>query len=200
MALLAEGVAPALIENAGLQAGMPVGPLALTDEVSAELVVKIDKQTQADLGDAYRERPGQSVARKMVELGRIGKKAGLGFYDYPEGGKKSLWPGLSVTFPLAATQPPLAELVQRLLFVQSLEAARCMEEGVLTAARDADVGSVLGWGFPAYLGGTIGQIQGLGVKAFAAQCEQLAGRHGERFAPPQLLRDMAGRGDEFYPR
>jgi 3-hydroxyacyl-CoA dehydrogenase/enoyl-CoA hydratase/3-hydroxybutyryl-CoA epimerase len=200
MALLAEGVAPALIENAGLQAGMPVGPLALTDEVSSELVVKIDRQTQADLGDAYRERPGQSVARKMVELGRIGKKAGRGFYDYPESGKKNLWSGLTEQFPLAATQPPLAELVQRLLFVQSLEAARCMEEGVLTTARDADVGSVLGWGFPAYLGGTLGQIQGLGLPAFVAQCEHLAARHGARFAPPQLLLDMAGRGDEFYPR
>ena len=200
MALLSQGVAPALIENAGLQAGMPVGPLALTDEVSAELVVKIDRQTQADLGDAWRERPGQSVARKLVELGRIGKKAGRGFYDYPEGGKKSLWPGLAEQFPLAATQPPLAELVQRLLFVQSLEAARCMEEGVLTTARDADVGSVLGWGFPAYLGGTIGQIQGLGVQTFVAQCEPLAARHGARFAPPQLLLDMASRGEAFYPR
>ena len=200
LALLAEGVAPQLIESAGLQAGMPVGPLALTDEVSAELIVKIDKQTQADLGAAYRARPGQEVARTIVELGRIGKKAGLGFYDYPQGAKKQLWSGLAQYFPVAATQPTMDELVQRLILVQSVESARCMEEGVLTTARDADVGSILGWGFPPFRGGTISQIQGMGIQAFIAQCEQLAARHGERFSPPQLLRDMAAKGESFYPR
>ena len=197
LALLAEGVAPQLIESAGLQAGMPVGPLALTDEVSAELIVKIDKQTQADMGAAYRARPGQDVAKKIVELGRIGKKAGQGFYDYPQGAKKQLWPGLAEHFPLAATQPPLDELVQRLILVQSVESARCLEEGVLTTARDADVGSILGWGFPPFRGGTISQIQGMGLQAFIAQCKQLAARHGERFNPPQRLKDMAAKGESL---
>jgi 3-hydroxyacyl-CoA dehydrogenase/enoyl-CoA hydratase/3-hydroxybutyryl-CoA epimerase len=200
LAMLAEGVAPALIENAGLQAGMPVGPLALTDEVSAELIVKIDKQTQADLGAAYRARPGQQVAAKIAALGRIGKKAGQGFYDYPQGGKKLLWTGLAEHFPVAATQPPLDELVQRLIVVQSVETARCMQEGVLTTAREADVGSILGWGFPPFRGGTISQIHSTGIAQFVAQCERLAAQHGARFSPPQLLKDMAAKGEAFYAR
>ena len=200
LAMLDEGVAPALIENAGLQAGMPVGPLALTDEVSAELIVKIDKQTRADLGDAYRARAGQEVAKKIVDLGRMGKKSGLGFYDYPPGAKKQLWPGLAEHFPQALAQPAMAELVQRLILVQSVEAARCLQEGVITSARDADVGSILGWGFPPFRGGAISQIHGTGIKAFVAECEQLAALHGERFSPPQRLLDMAAKGESFYPR
>lgn len=200
LAMLDEGVAPALIENAGLQAGMPVGPLALTDEVSAELIVKIDKQTRADLGDAYQARAGQEVAKKIVDLGRMGKKSGLGFYDYPPGAKKQLWPGLVEHFPQALAQPSMAELVQRLILVQSVEAARCLQEGVITSARDADVGSILGWGFPPFRGGAISQIHGTGIKAFVAQCEQLAALHGERFSPPQLLKNMAAKGESFYPR
>lgn len=200
MAMLAEGVTPALIENAGLQAGMPVGPLALTDEVSAELIVKIDRQTQADLGTAYRARAGQAVAKKIAELGRIGKKASQGFYDYSQGGKKLLWAGLAEHFPAAAIQPPFAELVQRLIVVQSVEAVRCMQEGVLATAREADVGSILGWGFPSFRGGTISQIHYTGIAQFVAQCEQLAIRHGERFSPPQLLKDMAVKGEAFYKR
>jgi len=200
MAMLAEGVAPALIENAGLQAGMPVGPLALTDEVSAELCVKIDKQTKADLGDAYREGPGMATARKIVALERIGKKSGKGFYEYPEGGKKFLWPELAEHFPRAAQQPSLETLVQRLVTVQAVETARCMQEGVVTTARDADVGSILGWGFPPFRGGTISQIHRTGIANFVQQCEQLAAMHGQRFEPPQLLKDMAAKGETFYSR
>ncbi|MES2130002.1 MAG: 3-hydroxyacyl-CoA dehydrogenase NAD-binding domain-containing protein [Pseudomonadota bacterium] len=200
MAMLAEGIAPALIDNAGLQAGMPVGPLALTDEVSAELCYKIDKQTEADLGAQYLKPAGIDTIRKIVELGRIGRKAGKGFYDYPEGGKKLLWPGLAEHFPVAPVQPSLDELVQRLIVRQSVETARCMAEGVVETARDADVGSILAWGFPPFRGGTIGQIHNSGIAAFIAQCEQLAERHGARFAPPQLLRDMAAKGQQFYPQ
>jgi 3-hydroxyacyl-CoA dehydrogenase/enoyl-CoA hydratase/3-hydroxybutyryl-CoA epimerase len=200
MAMLAEGVKPALIENAGMQAGMPVGPLALTDEVSAELVYKIDKQTQSDLGTTYKAPAGIEVAQKMVALGRIGKKAGQGFYDYPEGGKKRLWSDLDAQFPVAAVQPTLEELVQRLINIQSLETARCMEEGVLTTARDADVGSVLGWGVPPFRGGTISQIHSVGVAAFVQQCDALAAKFGKRFEPPRSLRDMAATGEAFYTR
>jgi 3-hydroxyacyl-CoA dehydrogenase / enoyl-CoA hydratase / 3-hydroxybutyryl-CoA epimerase len=198
LAMLAEGIAPALIENAGLQAGMPVGPLALTDEVSSELIDKIDRQTRLDLGDAYRGRPGHDVAARMVQLARIGKKAGQGFYDYPEGGKKRLWPGLAEQFPRAAAQPGVAELVERLITVQAVETVRCMEEGVLTTARDADVGAILGWGFPAFRGGPLGEVDKHGAAAFLARCERLAASHGERFAPPSLLRSMAQSGKKFY--
>ncbi len=200
MAMLAEGVKPALIENAGLQAGMPVGPLALTDEVSAELVYKIDKQTQSDLGEAYKAPAGMAAVQKMVELSRIGKKAGQGFYDYPEGGKKCLWTGLAAQFPVATQQPALDELVQRLINIQSLETARCMEEGVLTTARDADVGSVLAWGVPPFRGGTIGQIHTVGVATFVQQCDALTVKFGERFTPTKTLRDMAAKGEAFYAR
>ncbi len=200
LAMLAEGVAPALIEGAGLQAGMPVGPLALTDEVSAELCVKIDRQTQSDLGAAYQKPVGIAVAQQLVSLGRIGKKSGKGFYDYAEGGKKALWPGLAEQFPVAAQQPALDTLVQRLVTIQSVESARCMAEGVVTTARDADVGSVLGWGVPPFSGGTISHIHSTGVAKFVAQCDALAALHGERFKPPQSLRDMAARGESFYTR
>ncbi|KGD36546.1 3-hydroxyacyl-CoA dehydrogenase NAD-binding domain-containing protein [Burkholderia pseudomallei] len=199
LAMLAEGVAPALIENAGLLAGMPVGPLALTDEVSSELIHKITRQTRADLGDAYVARPGEDVAARMVELGRLGRKAGLGYYDYPaSGGKKALWPGLAQEFPLAAEQPDVAALIERLVTVQAVETARCLEERVLTTARDADVGAILGWGFPAFRGGPASYIHGVGVDAFVARCDRLAARHGARFAAPALLREMAAQGRSFY--
>jgi 3-hydroxyacyl-CoA dehydrogenase/enoyl-CoA hydratase/3-hydroxybutyryl-CoA epimerase len=200
LVMLSEGVKPALIEAAGLQAGMPVGPLALIDEVSAELVCKVDRQAAADLGAAYRSPAGIAVAQKMVGLGRIGKKAGQGFYDYPPSGKKTLWTGLAQLFPLAGRQPALDELVQRLINIQSLEAARCMEEGVLTRAQDADVGSVLGWGFPAFRGGTLSHIHSVGLASFVQQCDAQAAKFGERFRPAQILREMAASGQSFYQR
>ncbi|AJY41052.1 enoyl-CoA hydratase/isomerase family protein [Burkholderia humptydooensis] len=199
LAMLAEGVAPALIENAGLLAGMPVGPLALTDEVSSDLIHKITKQTRADLGDAYAARPGEDVAARMVELGRLGRKAGLGYYDYPAtGGRKALWPGLAREFPVAAEQPDVTALIERLVTVQAVETARCLEERVLMTARDADVGAILGWGFPAFRGGPVSHIHGVGVDAFVATCDRLAARHGARFAAPALLREMAAQRRSFY--
>jgi 3-hydroxyacyl-CoA dehydrogenase/enoyl-CoA hydratase/3-hydroxybutyryl-CoA epimerase len=199
IAMLSEGVNPALIDNAGRMAGMPVGPLALADEVSIELMYKIAKQTRADLGDAYVEHPATVVATKMVEsLERIGKKAGAGFYDYPEGGKKHLWSGLTEHFPLADEQPSVEEVQQRLLHIQGIEAARCYEENVVTEPADADVGSIMGWGFCPQHGGVLSYIQTVGVREFVQQCDALAKAHGERFAPPALLRDMAEKGEKFY--
>jgi 3-hydroxyacyl-CoA dehydrogenase/enoyl-CoA hydratase/3-hydroxybutyryl-CoA epimerase len=198
LALLAEGVAPARIENAGLQAGMPVGPLALTDEVSSELIWKIDRQTRLDLGEAYQARPGHEVAARMVELGRIGKKAGKGFYDYPAGGRKSLWSGLTELFPRAPAQPDVAAVVERLIVVQAVETARCMDEGVLRSPRDADVGAILAWGFPPFRGGPLSMIDNAGAAAFVAQCERLAAAHGGRFAPPAQLRAMAASGATYH--
>jgi 3-hydroxyacyl-CoA dehydrogenase/enoyl-CoA hydratase/3-hydroxybutyryl-CoA epimerase len=202
LTLLAEGVAPALIENAGKAAGMPVGPLALADEVSLELLHRIRGQTRKDMGAAYRPDGSEPVLTLMVEtLGRMGKKAGRGFYEYPADGKKRLWPDLARHFPVKpeAEQPALADVITRLIYIQSVETARCLEENVLTDRRDADVGSIMGWGFPPFRGGTISQIDTVGVRPFVAECDRLAQKFGSRFTPPQLLRDMAAAGRNFYP-
>ncbi|MFG6448859.1 3-hydroxyacyl-CoA dehydrogenase NAD-binding domain-containing protein [Roseateles sp. BYS180W] len=199
LALLAEGVAPALIENAGLQVGMPVGPLALTDEVSSELIARIDRQTQIDLGADYRAHPGHIVARQMVEWGRIGRKSGKGFYDYPADAAKQLWAGLGERYAVRPDQPDVQDVVERLLMAQCIEAVRCLEEGVLHSALDGDVGAVLGWGFPAARGGPFGEIHSQGVNRVVQRCEQLCRQHGARFAPPQRLVQMQQRGEAFYP-
>ncbi len=199
LAMLADGVKPALIENAGKNAGMPVGPLGMSDEVSIELMHKVAQQTKADLGDAYVALAGEDVMTTMVEsLGRLGRKSGKGFYDYPETGRKRLWPGLAEQFPISGEQPDVEEVKQRLLYVQAVETARCLEEGVLNNAADADVGSILGWGFPPYTGGTLSLVDMVGVEDFVAQCDRLAQRFGERFTPPKLLRDMAAKGERFH--
>ena len=200
LTLLVEGVSPALIDNAGRMAGMPVGPLALADEVSIDLMAKVRRQTKADLGAAYEgNAKSDALIDLMVErLGRPGKKAGKGFYDYPANAKKRLWPGLAEHFPPAAEQPDVEEVKRRLLYVQSVETARCMEENVVTDPRDADVGAILGWGFPPFLGGTVSQIHSIGIDRFVAECDRLAQRYGKRFAPPKLLRDMAAAGRAFY--
>ena len=211
MALLEEGVPPALIDKAGLIAGMPVGPLALADEISLELVHKIGQQTKADLGAAYVERAADRIAAKMVvDLGRLGRKSGAGFYDYPADGSKNLWPALAQQFPQkvpAGTQSagvgdtatmPLDEIIERLILVQSVETARCLEENVLRAPIDADVGAILGWGYPPFRGGPVGWLHTLGLPAAVAALDRLAARHGPRFAAPQSLRDMAVRGERFY--
>jgi 3-hydroxyacyl-CoA dehydrogenase/enoyl-CoA hydratase/3-hydroxybutyryl-CoA epimerase len=199
MTMLAEGVSPALIENAGRTAGMPMPPLALIDEFSAELLYKAMKQAREDQGGSYRAQPQDEVLKRMVEkLGRLGRKAGKGFYEHPADGKKRLWPGLSEEFPVSDHQPTLEEVQHRLMYSQSLEAARCVAEGIVSE-RDADVGSILGWGFPAVLGGALGQIDTVGVKRFVEECEQMARRHGERFEVPQALRDRAEKGQQYYP-
>lgn len=198
-ALLAEGVAPALIENAGRLAGMPLGPLALADEVSLALNHHILAQTRADLGDAYAAGPGDAVIATMVEtLGRAGKAAGRGFYEYPAGGRKRLWPDLGRHFPCVDSQPEVAAIQRRLLHIQAVETARCIADGVITDPRDADLGSVLGWGFAPFTGGVVSYMDGIGVGEFVDQCAALAQRHGPRFAPPEPLRRMAKDGRSFY--
>ncbi len=200
IAMLGEGVAPALIDRAGRMAGMPVGPLALADEVSLELMLKIAAQTRADLGDAYVAHPGEAVTQRVAgEHGRVGKKVGAGFYDYPDGEDKRLWSQLAELFPVEQEQPSVAHVIQRLLHIQGLETARCMEEGVVMAPADADVGSILGWGFCPQHGGTASYIQTVGVPEFVAQCDALADAHGERFRPNAKLRQMAASGELFYP-
>ncbi|WP_341909276.1 3-hydroxyacyl-CoA dehydrogenase NAD-binding domain-containing protein [Ferrovibrio terrae] len=201
LTMLAEGVAPALIENAGKAAGMPVGPLALADEVSLELMHRVRTQTKKDLGDAYKPDGSAPVLSLMVEkLGRMGKKAAKGFYEYPADGKKKLWTELGKHFPVKpeAEQPALADVIKRLVYIQSVETARCVEENVIIDVRDADVGSIMGWGFPPFRGGTISNIDTVGVQPFVTECDALAQKHGARFTPPKLLRDMAAGGKSFY--
>ncbi len=209
MALLQEGVSPALIDNAGRIAGMPVGPLALADEVSIELVHKIAKQTRADLGDRYAPRAADQVAALMVDkLNRLGKKSGHGFYEYPRpnsghqyptDAKKHLWPGLAEHFPVKAEQPSLEQVIERLMLIQSIETVRCLEEGVLTSPADADVGAILGWGYPPFRGGPIGQIHTMGLANFTAACDRLAEQCGERFRPTEGLRKKSAEGSQFFP-
>ncbi|MEL7537429.1 MAG: 3-hydroxyacyl-CoA dehydrogenase NAD-binding domain-containing protein [Pseudomonadota bacterium] len=199
MHMLAEGVNPALIENVARHAGMPVGPLAVTDEVSLELSYHVMKQTRADLGDDYPWSAADDVVNKMVEdLDRRGKRFGKGFYDYPEGGKKHLWPGLGEHFPVAEKQPDPAHLKQRLLYAQALDTVRCMDEGVVTDPADADIGSIFGWGFPPYTGGTISFIETEGLANFVRNADALAEQYGDRFAVPDSLRKLAATGGSFY--
>jgi 3-hydroxyacyl-CoA dehydrogenase/enoyl-CoA hydratase/3-hydroxybutyryl-CoA epimerase len=200
VALLQEGVNPALIENGAKLAGMPVGPLAVSDEVSIDLSWKVMTQTEKDLGRRYDKPVSYETVRKFVEeLKRPGRRFGAGFYDYPQDGKKHLWPGLAEVFPRAPQQPSADEVMKRLLCIQALETARCMEEGVVTTAAEADLGSILGWGFPAWTGGTLSYIDTIGIRNFVAECDRLAKRYGKRFKPSKWLRERAERNEPFHP-
>jgi 3-hydroxyacyl-CoA dehydrogenase/enoyl-CoA hydratase/3-hydroxybutyryl-CoA epimerase len=201
--MLTEGVPAAMIENVGRMAGMPVGPLSLNDEVAVDLAWKILKATEADLGAEAIDARQKALLGEMVEkLGRFGRKNRKGFYDYPERGPKKLWPGLADLQPVKL-DPDLIdvqELKDRLLGIQALETARCFEENVLTDVREADVGSILGFGFAPFTGGTLSYIDMMGTKRFVALCEKLAAKHGPRFVPSGLLVDMAARNESFYGR
>lgn len=199
MVMLSEGIAPALIENAGKRSGMPMPPLALADQVGLTLMAQVGRQTRADLGDAAPHNPSTPVLEKLVfELDRGGARGGRGFYDYSEDGKR-LWPGLSELWPAAGAQPAAEALVERFLLVQVLEALRCVEEGVITEPGDVDVGAILGWGFAAYTGGPLSYVDTHGAAHVLARAEALAAQLGERFEPPGLLRTMAAEGRTFYP-
>jgi 3-hydroxyacyl-CoA dehydrogenase/enoyl-CoA hydratase/3-hydroxybutyryl-CoA epimerase len=200
--MLADGVPAAMVETCGKMAGMPVGPLSLGDEVALDLAWKIVSATRKDLGEAYRPSPLDAILEEMVvKRERFGRKNGKGFYDY-QGRDKALWPGIPevVGEPKAAEDFSVTELKQRLLVMQALETARIFEEGCLTDVREADVGSILGFGFAPYSGGTLSYIDGMGTRAFVELCERFTERHGERFAPNALLIDMAKTDDRFYRR
>ncbi|MEE1657409.1 FAD-dependent oxidoreductase [Microvirga sp. CF3062] len=201
--MLTQGVPAPMIEQAGKQVGMPVGPLSLNDEVGVDLGLKILRATKAQLGDAAIIPEQEQLLTTLVEKeGRFGRKNRKGFYDYPEGGQKLLWPGLKdlQVDPAAAELIDMDELKQRLLVTQALEAARTVEEGVVTDPREADVGSILGFGFAPYTGGALSYIDFMGAKAFVELCRTLQAKHGDRFAPPKLLVDMAASGETFYGR
>ena len=197
--MVAEGIAPALIEHCARQAGMPVGPLAITDELSIELSVHAGQAQAKEFADTY--QPGRSVPvlNRLYDLGRLGKKVGQGFYDHGEQGKR-LWPGLAELYPLRAEQPQPQDLRQRILYVQALDAAKAMAQGVLLSPADGDIGAILGVGFPAYTGGPFCFIDGIGLPAFVAEADRLADLFGEHLRPNDLLREMAAKGQTFYGR
>jgi 3-hydroxyacyl-CoA dehydrogenase / enoyl-CoA hydratase / 3-hydroxybutyryl-CoA epimerase len=201
--MLTEGVPAAMIENVGRMAGMPVGPLALNDEVAVDLGWKILKATEADLGAKAVDARQKTLLREMVEKrGRFGRKNGKGFYDYPANGPKKLWPDL-VDFQLKKPDPDkidIEELKLRLLGIQALETSRCFEEKVLTDVREADVGSILGFGFAPFSGGTLSWIDMMGTKRFVELCRKLDKKYGARFAPNKLLIDLAQHNEGFYQR
>ena len=202
--MLTEGVPAAMIENVGRIAGMPVGPLALNDEVAVDLAWKILKATEADLGPKAVDPRQKKLLEEMVEKrGRFGRKNGKGFYDYPANGPKKLWPDLvdlQLKKLLAPEKIDVEELKLRLLGIQALETARCFEENVLTDVREADVGSILGFGFAPFSGGTLSWIDMMGTKNFVALCRKLEKKYGQRFAPNKLLLDLAAKEEGFYQR
>ncbi|TPI65226.1 3-hydroxyacyl-CoA dehydrogenase [Mesorhizobium sp. B3-1-7] len=201
--MLIEGVPAPMIENAAKAAGMPVGPLALTDETAVDLAQKIMKQTIRDLGDKAVDPRQMALVNTMVDThGRFGRKNGKGFYDYPaKPAKKKLWPGLKDLYPqLNPDKVDYEELKQRLLVAIALEAARVMEEGIVTDPREADVGSILAFGFAPFTGGALSYIDGIGAKRFVKIAKGLQKRYGAEFKAPKLLLDMAEKGETFYQR
>jgi len=198
--MLKEGVEPALIENAAKLVGMPLGPLQLTDETSIDLGAKIARATKAGMGDAYDDYADEVIFWLEAE-GRLGRKANAGFYAYDEKGKRQgLWEGLKAKYPAADAQPDLIDVQHRLLFAQTLEAVRALEEGVLMDIREGDVGAILGWGFAPWSGGPLSWFDMLGASYAAERCDDLTERFGARFSCPALLRDMAAQDQSFYGR
>jgi 3-hydroxyacyl-CoA dehydrogenase/enoyl-CoA hydratase/3-hydroxybutyryl-CoA epimerase len=213
LSMLAEGVAPMSVERAALQDGYPVGPLQLSDELNMELMAKIAKATKDAVerkGAAYAEHPGTAVVARMIELGRPSRLKGAGFYDYEDGRRTHLWPGLAEVFPPQPDPIPFEDVKDRMMFIEALETAKCFEEGVIESSAAANIGSIMGIGFPAKSGGAAQFMTGyqavdqhgegvgpIGLEAFLARADELADRYGERFRPTTYLRDLAAKGEGF---
>ncbi|PAC32717.1 3-hydroxyacyl-CoA dehydrogenase [Flectobacillus sp. BAB-3569] len=198
--LLRDGVNPVVIENVAKQIGFPVGPLAVSDEVALDLAYKISHES-VQAGVLSPDDTAYLISKQFTEMGRLGKKAKAGFYEYPDpstGKKKYLWEGLSQLFPLNSVQPSAEDIKQRLFYRQVLETVKCFEEGVLRTPLDADLGSIFAWGFPAYLGGTLSFVDTVGIVDFVKECDRLADTYGERFRPTTQLREMAKANKGFY--
>lgn len=199
--LLAEGANPASIEMAAAKAGFPVGTLAISDELNFTTMRNIRLQTEKDLaaeGKSIPKDESAAILDTMIDtLGRTGKLGGGGFYDYPQGGKKRLWAGLNEHFVKAGVDISLQDMQDRFLFIQSLETVRCMQEGVIEKVADANIGSIMGIGFPAWTGGVVQFINGYGLRKFVARSQELAAKYGERFNPPALLIEKAEKEELF---
>jgi len=198
VAMVAEGIAPASVEQAGLQAGYPTGPLALLDELALPLLLKIRDETARASEGEVDAHPAYPLLETMVErLGRNGRVAGRGFYDYEGGRRTDLWSGPAELFP--GIQPPggLEDLKERMLFSEALEAVRCLDEGVLRTPADANVGSILGIGFPRWTGGVLRYVDQYGLQAFVSRADELTSRYGARFEPTPSLRERAARNELF---
>ena len=199
MRLVTEGVHPAKIEMAALKAGMPVGPLAIQDEVSLTLTEHITKETRKALqaeGKNLPESPVEELVEWMIHSeNRKGKAAGAGFYEYPQGGKKHLWDGLSKW--QKANDISEQEMIDRILFVQALDTVRCMQEGVLESVVDANIGSIFGIGFAPWTGGAIQFLNQYGLQKAVARAKELEAKYGERFAVPALLQEKADKNETF---
>ncbi|MDX2235946.1 MAG: 3-hydroxyacyl-CoA dehydrogenase NAD-binding domain-containing protein [Hyphomonadaceae bacterium] len=205
--MLSEGVAPAIIENVGRMAGMPMGPLEVSDSVGLDTALKVGKQMAEAMGADYaKDSRGRLMQWIVEEKGRVGRKAGKGFYEYDDKNKPArIWPGLTEQLEIKVRECPpdmKKELTKRFLFRQCIEVARCFEEGVITDPRDADVGSILAWGFAPYTGGCVSYMDLFfgGIDGFVKEADRLAQAYGERFKPNALLRDMAAKGETFYGR
>ncbi|WP_435980533.1 3-hydroxyacyl-CoA dehydrogenase NAD-binding domain-containing protein [Psychrobacter sp. DM4] len=199
--MLGEGVHPRSIEVAGMKTGMPMPPLALQDEVSLSLALLVSEQQQKDMqaeGKTMPMRPSYDILKTLVkEHDREGKKNGKGFYEYPDKGDKHLWPELVNLYPTSAEQPSQEDLVDRLMFIQANESAKCFEENVVRSVADTNIGSIFGWGFAPHQGGTLQFINSMGVKQFVARSRELAKQYGERFEPANILVEMASSGEDF---
>lgn len=194
--LLKDGVNPTVIENVAKLMGMPVGPLAVSDEVALDLIYRISGEA-VKAGALPETDSSYQISKQFTEMGRLGKKAKAGFYEYPDpstGQKKYIWEGLKTLFPLQAQQPSASDIRKRLLYRQVLETIKCFEEGVVKTPLDADLGSILAWGFPAYLGGTFSFVETEGIQTFVLECDRLADTYGERFRPTNQLREKAQKG------
>jgi len=196
LAMLGEGVEPASVEQAGSQAGYPAPPLQLSDELNLELMHKIAVATRKaveDAGGTHVPHPAEAVVEKMIEVGRSGRLKGAGFYEYVDGKRTGLWPGLRETFKSGSSEPPLQDMIDRMLFAEALETQKCLDEGVLTSTADANIGSIMGIGFPPWTGGSAQFIKGYqgplgtGKEAFVARARELAAKYGDRFLPPKSL-------------
>ncbi len=201
IAMLGEGIHPRSIEVAGLKTGMPMPPLALQDEVSLSLALHVSEQQQLDMqseGKPVVVRPSYETLKTLVKkYNREGKKNGKGFYEYPEDGDKYLWPKLIDLYPPTAEQPPQQDLIDRLMFIQANESAKCYEENVVRSVADTNIGSIFGWGFAPQQGGTLQFINSMGLDKFIERSYELAEQYGERFKPAQIVLDMAGKGEVF---
>ena len=201
MALLSEGNSAQAIETAGTNAGFPVGPLAVIDEISIELIAHIRDQTWHDLkieGKDLPTGPWDSVIDFMTkEVKRTGRASGGGFYEYPKGKKKFLWPELNNYYPLSNNLLEQKEMIDRFYFIQVIETIKCYSEGVLTKVTDANIGSILGWGFPSFTGGTLQFVNSYGMEDFKNRCKELSENYGERFSCPKLIDEMINNGETF---